>query len=796
MKYSNLAVVLTLVVSMSVAAPAADSIVGRTSDNATADLVDALVDRSRFDEAEALCDRLTGVDSDPLGDGVARAAIYQSRVRTARTVAGVSFDAAAEVAASEPVAQLLASYPDHPRRLFLASQELAVRRAAARFAVTALAVDPNAASHAGEVTSRLLASTSAMDGLADQVRAKRQSVQRDRSIDNVALADDLLRLEQELLVETVSISLLQAEVFSALPNDSSHSDGIAAATKAEQAADEAIARLSAESTARREINRLRVEAILRSGDRKRASELFANLSREYSKPLPPAMVAVAARIELAGDELVAAGKIVNSFYGDDLMNAPPSVEMDLVRLRYLLEKMQTGDGNARQVAQWIEMIGRRGGPYATRRAEAISLARMRSGGSAATVEASLIAAQGRDWLRRGDAVRAAELLAAAASAEADPDASIRHALEAAAAWSSIDEAENAAIVLAATATNKPSATDAAKIHMHSVLMFSKLDDAAARQDAIIDMLRDHLTNWASGETANAAHQWLIKILDADEDKSKAAEASLIRADALTPTEWNRALDLWQNAMLSTPSDRLGEFSEHVAASFKPASKIPSAASVYRVAIATMGDRESLRIAEPLTKDGDDFLSAVIRCRVSGQFNLQTPVPADGLSAATRRCLIRRLMQDGIEDPPLRKPIAQWIQRWPEADDSVLDQATRYLWLARPDDAIRVLDEHIATDPNTSETLFAAAESLAASTDIRAREKAIDYLDRVAAGSPSGSPSWHRAKTAAIELLVPMNRGDEAKRRADYIRLTLPTMDAQTKRRYQSLSDSVGKEGSQ
>ncbi len=49
------------------------------------------------------------------------------------------------------------------------------------------------------------------------------------------------------------------------------------------------------------------------------------------------------------------------------------------------------------------------------------------------VDPSLIAAQGQDWLRRGNPGRAGDLLSAAATAESDPDRAIRHASEAAAA---------------------------------------------------------------------------------------------------------------------------------------------------------------------------------------------------------------------------------------------------------------------------------------------------------------------------------------------------------------------------
>ena len=59
-----------------------------------------------------------------------------------------------------------------------------------------------------------------------------------------------------------------------------------------------------------------------------------------------------------------------------------------------------------EIGKWLDVIEQRGGAYARRRAEAVSLAILRASGNSPArpqmVDPSLIAAQGQDWLRRGN----------------------------------------------------------------------------------------------------------------------------------------------------------------------------------------------------------------------------------------------------------------------------------------------------------------------------------------------------------------------------------------------------------
>ncbi|MGB7326219.1 MAG: hypothetical protein WBD31_15200 [Rubripirellula sp.] len=749
----------------------------RQTDSAASDLIDALVRAGRFADAESVCRDTTDADLDPMSDQAAKRAIRLSQISTARQFASGGFDDAATATASDPVTEMLQSYPEHPRRLFLKSQSIAVRREAARFAVLAAVVSADSVKQLAASES-LLRATLASRELANEIADERTRLQAERNPDVLGRLADLLRLEQESLVESVSLALMQTELLSAEPDIAPEPDGIGAATGAEQAADQVLMKLPSGSTARREIERLKTEAILRAGDRSRAAESYASLTKSVTKPYSATMLALGVRIDMASGKLREAGKTLDAFYGDDPDAAPLSVEMDLVRLKYLLANSVPPDAavDTSVVVRWIESIGRRHGAYATRRAEAISLSRLQSDGTSRNVDAALVAAQGRDWLRRGDAARAAELLAAAAGADADPDRAIRHAVEAAAAWSSLEDSESAAAILASTTSAHPSGSDAAKIHLQSIVLHAKADggQSAESRDLLKTLLRDHLQHWPMSSTTSGATEWLVKILTAEGDLLAAAEAG-------------RSAEAWQAAYLASSPTENGNFQSRLQKACVALAADSDSYSVFAQTVATTADRDQLPTS--LESNVDDFFATVIQARRTGVIGPTLPVPPSSLSAGAVDALRKRMMADGRANPSLRKSIAAWIDRWSGDVDAPIGNAERRLWSGQSDDAIKIIADYVAKAPKAIDRVQQAAEMLSQSSDRRAQEAAVKYFDSIAAGVSQGSEAWHEAKISAIELLHKMNKGDESIRRAQYILLTVRNLDAATKLRYQKLAKS-------
>ena len=197
--------------------PAADTAwnepVGRQTDSRGGDLIAAMIDRKMFDDAAAIC-REGQRRSAPSSDAIARWAIRLSRVETRRQMAGDNFAAQTIGAAQQPVADLLASNPKHPRALFLKAQLLQVRHSATRHAVVVSSVRPTDNRQIDELFTQLARVTTGLRDLANAVDKARAS--SDSSADSLrqhGLADDLQRLHQELLIDVVSTSLLQTELF-------------------------------------------------------------------------------------------------------------------------------------------------------------------------------------------------------------------------------------------------------------------------------------------------------------------------------------------------------------------------------------------------------------------------------------------------------------------------------------------------------------------------------------------------------------------------------------------------------
>ncbi len=806
--------------------------VGRTTSDRRADLLAALVAQRRFDEAAAWCEA-AGERVAPSSDQAAWWAIQRCRVETARRMDGEDFDDAAVDQAQQEIRQLLQDYEDHSRRLFLLAELRTVEYQAARHDVIVAAITPNGSPKLeGDVTPeadvepegdnqfkdaadraapRIARLSAEVDRLAATVSETRIELGHRRSdTSETDLAADLLQLEQRLLVRGVEVALLGSELFPA-----GSDDHVAAASAAEGAAAAAIGRLPPGSTARPDLQRLWALATLRSGDPVQADERLKPLLSEPSRPPAPRVQAVAVLIDLALNRRDDAVNRVREYYGNSPSDAPRSLEMDLAALRL---RLASDDESFTSIGGWIDLIEQRHGPYARRRAEAIALAELESDAGqseadpespSAAADTSIVAAQGRDWLRRGNPRRGGNLLAAAARREADPDAAIQRASEAAAAFVSAEEFSRAAAVLAETAQQQPEAAEAAAAHLQAAVLSARRQ--AAERDEIEAQLRTTIDSWPESEAAESARLWLAQLLVGNGQDVAAAEVLTSRpTDQLTGSRWQQAVDQWRAAYRSTAVDAEAAVGERFLQAVGPHLDHEKFGPRWLAAATPLVDRDTLGQLPPLDGDtaDDPFIRALDTFRRSGTqaTPLQQP-PRERASEARWR-----LMRDARADPSLRTTVAKLLEGWPPTAPSdptrepahretpgnsggeataeleaQTDRAERLVWLGRIDDALDAYREAADRSDSPGTVLRDAAEVLAGSGTAETKTAAIVLWEELADGMPKGRERWHEAKLAVCQLLQQSGNGKEASRRAQYVLLTNPPESPAVRQRYEQFT---------
>lgn len=751
-----------------------DWLPGRSTNDRDQDLVNALMKLGRFDDALMICQsRIRGAE--PRSDINAKWAIQQSRVLVARQMGRDRFEDLDVDRATKPLVDLLTSYPDHPRKFFLLAQSLMVKRGAALHRVLRAAILPNNQTAKDQATISLLRTTLDLEALIRDLVEARILLEQDPGQSAPGASKDLNRLQQELQVETVSLALLQTELF---PTGSD--DCISAATRAEQIADEAITKLPVDTKARREVERLKVESILRAGQYDRAARQIEMLLSDEQQPPDTRWLALQTRLDLAQQRMDSAGARLAQYYGGQPSRAPRSIEMDLARLEFLLRsqsKDQTGD--------WLQAIQARGGDYAKRRAEAMLLellGRSESSMMPAT-DPSIVAAQGQDYLRRGDPGRAADLLSEAARAETDPDRSIRYAVEAAAAFSLVQRYQQAAAILAEIALARPEADQAAAAHLQAGVLVATHDPQSIEQ--LESMLRMNLKQWPTATTASSIQRWLQKILVGQKRFVDAAEIIAdVPPDQLTVEQVDQIEAQWR-ATLTLATEASSEISQRFLSSYQSILDNPSAANRFPLLVALLVDRTLLDQVDLTRASADDpFVSALLAFRRQGtRLDVLSSVPADLINDATVR-----LMRDGRDDPSLRRSIASLLEDWSENEEPSLGRAERLLWADKIDEAVDVLEQLIQDQTGGSETIIAAARLLENSGRSGAAQRAVELWDRLAAGTRAGTPLWHTAKLSGIRTLKRMGNQSESQRRAKYVLLTIPKLDESYRKQYQTFVD--------
>ncbi|GAA5505307.1 hypothetical protein Rcae01_00751 [Novipirellula caenicola] len=753
---------------------AAQMPVARVTNDRDADLIRELIRRGDFETAERLI--RSGLRSaTPISDAYARQTVWLSELETARRRTIDNFENEDILAAQQPIAELITAYPEHPRRLFLESQQIAVELAAAEHDLLAIMVNPGDTDRGDRALRRLTDAAAKSESLSKAVAEEktRLNSQTSMSPSVMAMLGDLTRLEQETQVQIVQIKLMETELFPAGSNDR-----LAAATAALQSADQALTRLPSECQARNEVERLRVVALLRSEDFERARRAFDELAREVSPESDARVRALDIQIDLHSNRQTDAIKKLNAFYGKQPSQAPLSIEMDLVRLESLLTRKDTNQNGA---GDWMDAIGNRHGAYGRRRAETIAIGSLRSqsgdasaDGTGNRMDPSIIAAQGRQYLRDGNPLRAAQLLASAAMTESNPDHAIQRSLEAAAAFVAAKQPSDAADILAGVAKLKPTGNGAAAAHLQAVLLKTQNKPAASEIEA---MLRTTITMWPDSEHAPQAGNWLIKLLSADMRIVEAAEV----ATELGLDHYETALEHWRRAFRERDPADQSELTTRMQQAFASLMDEADVAVRYRQFAAYFFDRDALNDL-PESAASESYSETLLQFRLRGKQATELPAPpADALDDT-----VARLMQDGRQNASLRSKIASQIESWPQPSGHSLAKAERQIWLGKIEDAKATIEALVKDSASPGAIIRTAATLFGSSEHTDARRESIQWWDRLAAGLPVGSDDWHQAKIESIRAIKQLGDAEQAQQRARYILLTRPPTAPDLRRQYQDL----------
>jgi hypothetical protein len=649
-------------------------------------------------------------------------------------------------------------------------------------------------------------------------------------------ANDLLDLQDSVRRTRIALILLPAELFT---EDSDDSMAIAAA--AELAANRWLAETPATNRHREAVMRQLAEAYRRGKRTKEAIRVIKEWVAAHGT-LESATSASLIEALLADGQQEAAQSLLQNYYSDDPSQAPRSLEMDLVRLKWLLESSTENEATA--VATWVEAITTRHGAYARRLAESRMLRQVDVDRFPENL--TIILAQASQMLRSGDkqsVVAAAELYRRAAQlakTQGDDSQGFRWGVAAGTALIQVDEIEQGSAWIAEAAIAFPEQPKAADIHLESIRQLAvRLDmilkDAAskgepaenreAEQMVLLEnierLLLQQIRVWPDAAPSRAAQLWLMQIYEASSRFAESANVGLQLP--LDIEEWpsmaERSLRLWLQGMLAIESatereelalrgaTKFREVLERVRAlpvsesATSPMVVAANLAAYVNLLIALGARRESIANhivpfpVEQSVSAEQDFAADLLRVRATGTnpeiVALQIPKLLN--ATAVGSLAIERLHQDGKENASDRKRLAAGVLRLLEAaGSSEMDGwsealrvrvAESYVWTGDWQAANKILDSLITKANQPGPWLQQAARILAESSEPQARAAAIDYWNRFAAGVPKGTPVWYEAKLATIALLQASGQSKEAQQMAQYILLTQPPEDAAVKKKF-------------
>jgi len=710
------------------------------------------------------------------------------------------------VRAAEPIERILSAYPDHRFAFGLRFQRLAIDTAVARRNGLAIQAAP------GEDTARLSALASLIEtagGLRDLQTEVVEAIstafaQRHQP----ARIDQLMSLRNAIATERVGVLLSRGELF---PADSD--DFLAAAEAANRAAIEALEMVRNDSAVQNDLVTMRCDALLRMGQPDEAARLVApllsqaNATDNEAPPLTDATRAIAVRIAIELQQLAAAQKWLDSHYGDQPQNAPPSPESDLVRLRFLIASESDLAGS------WIETVRDRGGDYLYRRAQRIAI-QLLGPDAAKAASGEWVIAEAAVLLRKGDPAAAAKLLETQLQTNEDAPSALKVATVAAAVYMKDGRQSEAADVLAKTATRFAASDASAALMLQAAVILDKIGEAAK----VDRLLRDLMRHWPTNRSGMQARDWLTDrtektatTLDAaivatpDPATDTAMVAMIAAADnrsndnaiaILYDSAWRRAEALWIRAFAEVqpfdPSLELSQAFRDLRAEVTRSlgqSKSPAALRC-RKTIATLF-LEAQPLNEPelgnlriVDKPLIDWLYAIR----SGGAIVAVPESQDNnLRAAAGIAL----MIDGQKSASMRATIGDAMTALlSNVPGAQLAHSQAAVWTGNWQLAPTLLDSWIADRPSAEQAEIAsmqAAKLLSQANDPAAKEAALGRYLNLSKAVSSKSPRWHSTKLATIESMIATGKADEAQRLARYILITRPPSDEETKASYEDLA---------
>ncbi len=787
-----------MMTSTALAADYGASPVRRTSTDRESDLLDALIRQSRFADAIRLCEtKLSGSAGESLDR--ARWTVGLSRARSAELLASGTLSDDQLTQCGGPVTELLESYGDSEFRVFLEFQQIEALRSACFQDCVSASINGPQSDDSHRAVARGAKFVRESEILLKEVRQQRVKTESSPSGATSPTASDLGELSQRLQVNIVQTMLAISDVFVEQSEDQRD-----AATKALRYAESATESLPAGSDGWTELQLLRIEAILRTGNTSLAMEAFQSLPQANDQSQSLARIALRLRLGLAFEQWASVSRQLQTFYASDARTAPLSFEMDLVRLRLLLRLKSLAPEEVQQlgyrvsdldsiIRDWIDIIASRNGEYERRRAEALVLRELKSSlGTDATstksVDPSIVATQGEDWLRRGDMKRAGELLAAAALADTDSNRAMNYATKAAAAYMADNDSIKAASILYRTAMQHPSEPRSPMIAVQAATLLgqTKQDQYSSQ---IETMLRESITTWPIEGPVAAARTWLIESLKQQERTIDAAEVATLNFESkLDEKKRDEVVSLWQLASTNASMNELETLSQRFQEAFSDTdlSVQSLARECYLASAAFALDQVQLKTLNENLSTGLKVPISLLRFRT----NLQTTPELQNVDERWQGSIEIRLMNDAITNSSVRVPVAKLIESWPGVSSATLYKVQRLAWLGQLDQARAAARKLADASTTPGETIREIAAIFEGCDDKQLRREAVVWLDELASGLPRGSDDWHDAKIRAAQLLAFAGETDEAKKRVRYILLTQPPEEEELRHRY----DSIAKQG--
>ena len=238
---------------------------------------------------------------------------------------------------------------------------------------------------------------------------------------------------------------------------------------------------------------------------------------------------------------------------------------------------------------------------------------------------------------------------------------------------------------------------------------------------------------------------------------------------------------WRTAFHESTDPTLAEPTRQFRESMRQLLDSPWIRSQYRPLASMLLNRDSLA-GLPEGSAADPFVNGFINFRRQGTITPGLETVPDEYAADARW----RLIRDGRSLPQLRPAIAKLLQQWDREAEPTFEKAELLLWSSDIGESIAMLNNLIAGSKQDLETVKRAANLLGRSDVREAQQQAIRLWDRVAAGTPKGTPLWHEAKLAAIECLRKTGDRESADKRVKYILLTMPNINADWKSKYQAM----------